>query len=79
MTKSLLYCASNLRLHLNLFVKYMTHGEGSVTLKGFVSVETRELAKVPEDLEVEPEFTLSTMAGAPVHMFKVKSVAHSYW
>jgi len=67
------------RLQLLLFVKYMLYGEGKVTLKGFISIETRDLAKTPEELKIEPEFILSTTTGAPVHRFQVKAIAHSYW
>jgi hypothetical protein len=57
----------------------MLYGEGKVTLKGFISIETRDLAKTPEELKIEPEFILSTTTGAPVHRFQVKAIAHSYW
>ena len=57
----------------------MTHSEGLVTMKGFISSETRDLAKTPEDLAIQPVFSLSTTTGAPVHTFPVKAVAHSYW
>ena len=62
-----------------LYVKYMAHGDGKITLKGFTSVETRDLAKTPDDMKVEPEFIISTKTGASVHRFQVKAIAHSYW
>ena len=58
----------------------MTHDEGSVTIKGIVSAETRDVAKTPSDLFTNPVFTLADAAtGAPVHTFTAKAVIHSYW
>lgn len=68
-----------LRVLLTVFLKYMTHGEGSVTIKGIVSAETRDVAKTPSDLYAAPVFTLATVAGAPVHTFTARAVIHSYW
>lgn len=60
-----------LHIQLQVFIKY-TVWEGILTLKGFLSAETKDLAKRPPGLIVQPVFNL-TSAGrsrTPEHTFQ---------
>ncbi|GAX72751.1 hypothetical protein CEUSTIGMA_g207.t1 [Chlamydomonas eustigma] len=68
-----------LHIRVTVFMRYMVGSNNLVTIKAFLTAETRDIARTPNDLYIMPTFCLTSTTSEQVHSFSIRAYVHSYW